>query len=104
MANQIDLGIEGMTCAACVTRLEKVLSRVPGVAGAEVNLATNRARVTTSADVSLAALTEAVSRAGYSAVPVADAKPPRDEPIWPVLVAALLTLPLVLPMLAEPFG
>ena len=104
MANQIDLGIEGMTCAACVTRVEKVLSRVPGVAGAEVNLATNRARVTTNADVSIAALTEAVSRAGYSAVPVADAKPQRDEPIWPVLVAALLTLPLVLPMLAEPFG
>ncbi len=104
MANQIDLGIEGMTCAACVTRVEKVLSRVPGVAGAEVNLATNRARVTTSADVSLAALTEAVSRAGYSAVPVAEAKPPRDEPIWPVLVAALLTLPLVLPMLGAPFG
>ena len=104
MANQIDLGIEGMTCAACVTRVEKVLSRVPGVAGAEVNLATNRARVTTSADVSIAALAEAVSRAGYSAVPVADAKPQRDEPIWPVLVAALLTLPLVVPMLAEPFG
>ena len=104
MANQIDLGIEGMTCAACVTRVEKVLSRVPGVAGAEVNLATNRARVLISADVSLAALTEAVSRAGYSAVPVADAKPQRDEPLWPVLVAALLTLPLVLPMLAEPFG
>ena len=104
MANQIDLGIEGMTCAACVTRVEKVLSRVPGVAGAEVNLATNRARVTTSADVSIAALAEAVSRAGYSAVPVADAKPQRDEPIWPVLVAAVLTLPLVVPMLAEPFG
>ena len=69
----IELNIEGMTCAACVTRVEKVLSRVPGVAGAEVNLATNRARVTTSADVSLAALTEAVSRAGYSAVPVAEA-------------------------------
>ena len=104
MPNQIDLGIEGMTCAACVTRVEKVLGRVPGVAGAEVNLATSRARVTTSAEVSLAALTEAVARAGYSAVPVAEAKPQRAEPVWPVLLAALLTLPLVLPMLGAPFG
>ena len=104
MTNQIDLGIEGMTCAACVTRVEKVLGRVPGVAGAEVNLATNRARITTNADVPLAALTDAVARAGFNAVPVAEVKPPRDEPIWPVLVAALLTLPLVLPMLAAPFG
>ena len=104
MATQIDLGIEGMTCAACVTRVEKVLCRVPGVDSAEVNLATNRARVTAGADVALAALTAAVARAGYTAVPVAEVRPARDEPVWPVAVAALLTLPLVLPMLAEPFG
>jgi P-type Cu+ transporter len=104
MSTQIDLGIEGMTCAACVSRVEKVLKRVPGVESAEVNLATNRARVTATGDVGLDALTEAVSRAGYAAVPVAEAKPQRDEPIWPVLVAALLTLPLVLPMLGGPFG
>ncbi len=101
---EIDLGIEGMTCAACVTRVEKVLKRVPGVAGAEVNLATNRARVHADAEVKLEALTEAVSRAGYTAVPVAQVKHAKPDPLWPVLVAALLTLPLVLPMLADPFG
>ena len=101
---EIDLGIEGMTCAACVTRVEKVLKRVPGVAAAEVNLATNRARVHADAEVKLEALTEAVSRAGYTAVPVAQAKHARPDPLWPVLVAALLTLPLLLPMLADPFG
>jgi Cu+-exporting ATPase len=101
---EIDLGIEGMTCAACVTRVEKVLKRVPGVAGAEVNLATNRARVHAAPEVKLEALTEAVSRAGYTAVPVAQAKHAKADPLWPVLVAALLTLPLVLPMLADPFG
>ena len=101
---EIDLGIEGMTCAACVTRVEKVLKRVPGVAAAEVNLATNRARVHAGAEVKLEALTEAVSRAGYTAVPVAQARHARPDPLWPVLVAALLTLPLVLPMLADPFG
>ena len=101
---EIDLGIEGMTCAACVTRVEKVLKRVPGVAAAEVNLATNRARVHADAGVKLEALTEAVSRAGYTAVPVEQVKHAKPDPLWPVLVAALLTLPLVLPMLADPFG
>ncbi|MCC6719853.1 MAG: copper-translocating P-type ATPase [Acetobacteraceae bacterium] len=104
MATTIDLGIEGMTCAACVARVEKVLARVPGVAAAEVNLATNRARVTASGAVALEALTAAVSRAGYSAVPVAEVRPHVPDATWPVVVAALLTLPLVLPMLGEPFG
>jgi Cu+-exporting ATPase len=104
MATQIDLGIEGMTCAACVARVEKVLKRVPGVEAAEVNLATNRARVTAGTEVAVDALTEAVSRAGYSAVPVAEAKARRPDPTWPVVAAALLTLPLVLPMLGAPFG
>ena len=101
---EIDLGIEGMTCAACVTRVEKVLKRVPGVAAAEVNLATNRARVHADAEVKLEALTEAVSRAGYTAVPVEQVQHAKPDPLWPMLVAALLTLPLVLPMLADPFG
>lgn len=39
------LGIEGMTCAACVTRVERALLRVPGVEDATVNLATETAQV-----------------------------------------------------------
>jgi copper chaperone CopZ len=46
-----DFGIEGMTCAACVGRVERVLARTPGVASAQVNLATNRARVVAAAAV-----------------------------------------------------
>jgi Cu+-exporting ATPase len=74
------------------------------VAGAEVNLATHRARVHAAPEVALEALTEAVSRAGYAAVPVAAARHAPPDPAWPVIVSALLTLPLVLPMLAAPFG
>jgi P-type Cu+ transporter len=60
------LPIEGMTCAACVRRVEKALSKVPGVAEATVNLATERASVRfdpalTSAD----ALRGAIEQAGY---------------------------------------
>ena len=43
-AAAISLPIEGMTCAACSTRLEKVLNRLPGVEAA-VNLAAERARI-----------------------------------------------------------
>ena len=39
------LRIEGMTCAACVARVEKALKAVPGVTEASVNLATEIARV-----------------------------------------------------------
>ncbi len=44
-APSVTLAIEGMTCASCVGRVERALKRVPGVAGAEVNLATERAEV-----------------------------------------------------------
>ena len=44
-AAEIDLGIEGMTCASCVRRVEKALGRVPGVVDVSVNLGTERARI-----------------------------------------------------------
>ena len=39
------LPIEGMTCASCVSRVEKALAKVPGVTTATVNLATETARI-----------------------------------------------------------
>ena len=41
-----DIGVGGMTCASCVTRVERSLSKVPGVQSASINLATEMARVT----------------------------------------------------------
>lgn len=67
----IDLDIEGMTCASCVTRVEKRLGRIDGVT-AQVNLATERARVTAPVGVDTEQLIEAVEAAGYRAsVPAA---------------------------------
>jgi len=60
------LPIDGMSCASCVGRVEKALARVPGVTEARVNLATNQAQVKAAAEVSDAALVEAVERAGYA--------------------------------------
>jgi P-type Cu+ transporter len=44
----IDLHIDEMTCASCVLRVEKALAGVPGIAQAQVNLATQRATLTLS--------------------------------------------------------
>ena len=93
-----DLAIEGMTCAACVTRVEKVLARVPGVSTAEVNLATSRARVVAGPGVTFTVLAAAVVKAGYGAAPVSAAAKPEALP-WALLVALVLTAPLLVPMI-----
>ncbi|EMT4910856.1 MULTISPECIES: heavy metal translocating P-type ATPase [Pseudomonadaceae] len=105
---QLDLAIGGMTCASCVGRVEKALLKVPGVLAATVNLASEAARVrVVSGAVAPAALIQAVAAAGYEAgVPAAKeaaaAPPPRDW--WPVALAAVLSLPLVVQMLAVLLG
>ena len=62
---QVTIGIEGMTCGACVRRVEKALARTPGVAAAEVNLATSSARVRIETPEALGAAFEAIRAAGY---------------------------------------
>jgi len=98
----IDLGVSGMTCASCVGRVERALKSVPGVAGAEVNLATERARVTATAGVSVEQLAEAVGKAGYQAAPVTEAgtgggtpSPARRREKLHVVIAACLSAPLL---------
>ncbi|MBU3889178.1 heavy metal translocating P-type ATPase [Methylosinus sporium] len=62
----IEFGVGGMTCASCVAHVEKALRAVPGVIGAEVNLATDRARVRALGGGDLGkALRRAVAEAGY---------------------------------------
>lgn len=78
-----ELDIEGMTCASCVTRLEKVLRKVPGVTEASVNLATRRALVSAREDVSLEALVAAVERAGFGATPHAEPGFTDDDNVRP---------------------
>ncbi|MGD9918349.1 MAG: heavy metal translocating P-type ATPase [Paenirhodobacter sp.] len=61
----VALEVGGMTCASCVGRVERALAAVPGVTGASVNLATERAQVT--GGVEAQALIRAVEAAGYEA-------------------------------------
>lgn len=65
-SSRIIVSIGGMTCAACVRRVENVLKDVPGVNDAAVNLATSKASVWTQPGrVELAQLERAVVDAGY---------------------------------------
>jgi len=62
----LTIGVGGMTCASCVSRVERALKKVPGVDAATVNLATEKATVSfdaTSAEIE--ALMQAIENAGY---------------------------------------
>ena len=68
-----DLVVTGMTCASCVASVEDALRGVPGVRSADVNLATERARVEVDpARADVTALVRAVERAGYGALAVSE--------------------------------
>ena len=99
-----DLSVEGMTCASCVSRVEKALAGVPGVIAASVNLATERAtiRVLDKSPALTAAIEAAVRRAGYEPRAVVAAgldKSAAREAAQvllkrDLLIAAALTLPI----------
>lgn len=62
----VSLNITGMTCAACANRIEKNISKVPGVQQANVNLATEKALVTYNpAEASVEEIIEKVKKTGY---------------------------------------
>lgn len=63
-ARVVTMEIGGMTCAACVAKLDSTLSAVPGVARAEVRLRSQTATLVCDRQVPDSALTAAVRRAG----------------------------------------
>jgi len=106
-----DLPIGGMTCASCAGRVERALGKVPGVQRVSVNLANERAHIEVLGQMDPAVLIAAVDKAGYSAsLPQSETKTEADQAQrlhherWALLLAIVLALPLVLPMLAQPFG
>jgi P-type Cu+ transporter len=103
----VDLALEGMTCAACATRIEKVLNRLPGVS-ANVNFAVEKARVRYAPDtIDVARMIEAVRKAGYGARTIDAARRAEDQAREAeayrkerlrLLVSAVLTLPFLVQM------
>lgn len=111
--DHVTFDITGMTCASCSARVEKVLSRQPGVAEARVNLALERADIEgTGLDPS--GLSEAIARAGFGAVlrrddfaahrdadeaQAAIRRADERQTLLRLIISALLTLPIVVGML-----
>jgi Cu+-exporting ATPase len=109
------LDIGGMTCASCVGRVEKSLSKIPGLEAATVNLATEQARVRlkSNSPATIADIISAIEKTGYqaklsAAKGIASEKPPKSfwaaDGLARVLIGFILSAPLFLPMLLMPFG
>ncbi len=104
----LDLQVAGMTCASCVGRVERALLAVPGVTAASVNLATGTATLQAPQSLALAAIA-ALTAAGYEAALKAEVRPAPTTPglsrgVLELALAAALTVPLVVPMLAGLLG
>ncbi len=98
-----EFAIEGMSCASCVSRVERALGAVEGVGAVSVNLATERATVHSISGVTKDALTSAIRRAGYD-VRVALQQSSTDDDYRErdrrrmkkaLVISALLTIPLI---------
>lgn len=61
----LDLDVGGMTCGSCAARVQRTLQKQPGIAAADVNFATGKARVQTDGPVELDELARAVDQIGY---------------------------------------
>ncbi len=111
-AEWISLAIEGMSCAACAARLERVLGRQRGVRAAHVSLTAERADILGASDqLALDELIETVERAGFRGRPVTEATPEENEQAeqpgperMVFLVSALLSVPLALEMVPMALG
>ena len=117
-ATEVELSLQGMSCASCVSRIEKALGAVPGVERASVNFGTERASVAfDAAQASVADLVAAVEAVGYgatdrSAAAAAAGTATGDDPeiiarraeirdlTWRVVFGAVLTLPVFVAVMA----
>lgn len=106
---QKTLLIEGMTCAACSTRVEKVLNKVEGVVNANVNLSTNKAVVQfPSGTIEDDILIKAVDKAGYKAEvelerDVDKEKEMREKEIKSLKTSFIISAVLSIPLFAAMF-
>ena len=95
MNTQVELDVEGMTCASCANRIERKLNKLDGVE-ASVNYATEKARVSFPSTLSVDDLLGTVEAAGYSAhLPTEEAAPYDDTLRLRLIVAAVLSVPVI---------
>lgn len=102
MSKTIELNIEGMTCAACSARIEKVLNRMDGV-DATVNLPLETARIAVPDELDEQAIIDKIKKVGYGAtIKSAPHEKVQDRRmLYRFFIAALLSLPLLLSMVSH---
>ncbi|MBI3205577.1 MAG: cadmium-translocating P-type ATPase [Myxococcales bacterium] len=102
MTRTLEVGVQGMTCAACVARVERALKKQPGVTAASVNLSTERASIQYEpGQTSRERLEGAIVDAGYTAVDLGESQAQAREREHAELrrdlvLAAALSVPLVI--------
>ncbi|UKS26767.1 heavy metal translocating P-type ATPase [Paenibacillus sp. HWE-109] len=102
-----DFTIVGMTCAACATRIEKGLNKLPGISKAVVNLALETAHVEYSAaEVSTREMVNKVAQLGYKAIPKEEAVGDHKQQEirhkkMQLAVSAVLSFPLLWAMVSH---
>ena len=107
MQQKIRYHIDGMTCQACASRIEKVLNKKPFIAAASVNFASEEAQITyDDSQTAPAALVALIAKTGYSASLPQDA-PPADEPAhpgWRLWLLLAINLPFLVGMVGMMIG
>ncbi|MGZ5279387.1 MAG: copper ion binding protein, partial [Pseudobdellovibrionaceae bacterium] len=110
---ELDFRVTGMTCSSCISHVEEFLAEIPGLLESSVNLGTEKAHVKViKGMVTKEQLKKAIEDAGYEAHfeegNISSINEEKEKEIQKdkikLLISTALTLPLVLPMLAEPFG
>ncbi|PID15895.1 copper-translocating P-type ATPase [Sporosarcina sp. P34] len=110
LIEEVNLNIRGMTCAACSARIEKVLSRMPGIQSATVNLALETAHINYDpAALELADIMQKIKNIGYEAslrIEESDdqtdyRRKDIDEKMRKVIFSSILSLPLLWTMFAH---
>lgn len=104
-----DFDIRGMTCAACSTRIEKVLNKTPGIDHATINLATESGTVQfLSGAISVEEIIDRVKKLGYEAIPRLDDQIKENykekeyqEKLHRFLISAVIALPFIYMMVGK---
>ncbi|MCX7780036.1 MAG: heavy metal translocating P-type ATPase [Negativicutes bacterium] len=110
--NKKEYNVSGMTCAACSSRVERAVKKIPGVLAVNVNLALNKLSAETAETVTDKDIIAAVENAGYQAAPIDNALEKQDREQERreseirrqqhlFLFAAFFSIPLVFVMFAE---
>lgn len=113
LSSHFKVNITGMSCASCVARIEKALTKHPKIHHAVVNLATESASIEAEPGTNPGTIVQIIEEAGYNASfhNVQEDKQshqltssvPQNNDGWHIVIATLLTLPLMIPMLGNFF-